>query len=85
MVVATSEHWLHKNRLNVFDDISDTHNYFARSSRFSSSETFGSTRGQGGVAIFWRKDFAGVSVISDIIHDRICGIRLHLSSDVRTF
>ena len=79
MVVATSEHWLHKNRLNVYDDISDTHNYFARSSWFSSSETFGSTRGQGGVAIFWRKDIAGVSVISD---DRICGIRLHLSSDV---
>ena len=81
-VVATSEHWLHKNRLNVLDDICDTHSYFARSSRFSSSETFGSTRGQGGVSIFWRSDIAGVSVISSITHDRICGIKLHLSSNV---
>ena len=44
--MATSEHWLHKNRLNVLDDISTAHNYMARSSKFSSSESYGSTRGR---------------------------------------
>ena len=78
--VATCEHWLHNNRLNVLDDVSLTHFYFARSSGYSSSETYGSCRGQGGVAIFWKKDLAGVSVISSIIHDRICGVKIHLST-----
>ena len=78
--VATCEHWLHKNRLHVLDDISLTHYYFARSSQYSSSESYGSSRGQGGVSLFWKRDLAGVSVISSIVHDRICGVKVHLST-----
>ena len=80
LIVATSEHWLHKNRLNVLYDISTTHNYLARSSKYSSSKTYWSTRGQGGVAIFWSKDINGVSVISNITPNRICSIQVQLSS-----
>ena len=83
MIVATSEHWLHKNRLNVLDDVSHTHNFHAKSSKFSLPETYGSSRGQGGVAIFWNRELTGVSVISSISHDRICGINVQLSDGVK--
>ena len=51
-----------------------------RSSRHSGSENFGVRRGQGGVAILWRKNLSGVSPITDIVHDRVCGIRIQTSS-----
>ena len=47
-VLAMSEHWLHSNRLGVLDEIVDTHAVFARSSRSSAAEFYGSRRGQGG-------------------------------------
>ena len=75
-ILAVSEHWLHSNRLGILDDITVTHNVFARASRASEAANYGSNRGQGGVALFWRKDLAGISVVSDVTHDRVCIIRL---------
>ena len=74
-VLAISEHWLHSNRLNILDEISDSHHVFARSSNASSAKFYGSRRGQGGVAIFWPKNAHGFSRVSDIIHDRACVVR----------
>ena len=74
-VLAISEHWLHANRLEVLNGICDTHHVVARSSNSSAAEFFGSRRGQGGVAIFWRKSIPGFSKVGEIIHDRVCVIR----------
>ena len=74
-VLAISEHWLHSNRLKTLSEITSTHSVHARSSRHSADEYYGSRRGQGGVAIFWRTDRRGFSAITDITHDRICAVR----------
>ena len=78
-IVALSEHWLHSNRLNVLTDISQDFNVIARSSKYANASEFGYKRGQGGVAIFWRKTISGVSPITSLLHDRICGIRVQSS------
>ena len=75
-IVLISEHWLHFNRLQQLDEIDVKFNQCGRASRSSSEESFGLRRGQGGVAIFWKKDMKGVSIIQTIKHDRICGIRV---------
>ena len=82
-VVLLSEHWLHANRLFLFDESFDGTEYFARSSRFSGADSYGTGRGQGGVAVIWRKDVGGVVPINDILHDRFCGIRLQTTSGVK--
>ena len=74
-VLAISEHWLHSNRLKTLSEISLTHSVHARASKHSADEHYGSRRGQGGVAIFWRSDRQGFSAITDITHDRICAVR----------
>ena len=74
-VIGICEHWLHNNKLNLLKDLSTSHAVHARSSRHSNDEAYGSKRGQGGGAIFWPKDISGFSPITDIIHDRICGVR----------
>ena len=74
-VVALCEHWLHNNRLSILDKIVDSHHVFARSSKVCTAESYGHGRGQGGVAVFWRKDIPGFSMVSDIIHDRACVLR----------
>ena len=38
--------------------------------------------GGGGVAIIWRSSIAGICEITNIIHDRICGIRLSTDKEV---
>ena len=78
-ILCINEHWLYDNR-HVLNDVSSIHYVHARSSLACSSERFGQGRGQRGVVIFWRKDLAGVSVVSDIVHDRICAIRLQTSN-----
>ena len=75
-ILCVSEHWLHYNRHYILNDISATHYVHVRSSRASCASNFGVGRGQGGVAIFWRKELSGISVVSEIIHDRVCAIRL---------
>ena len=75
-IVAIAEHWLHENKLSSLSEISDGISFCGRSSKFARAENFGSKRGQGGVALLWKNSINGVSEISDIIHDRICGIRL---------
>ena len=70
------EHWQHNNRLHTLSEISDEFNYHARASRHSSDENYGIKRGQGGVAIFWRKSLKGVSIIETLKHDRFCGVRM---------
>ena len=78
-VLAISEHWLHENRLGILDEISLSHNVYARASSASCAEKYGSHRGQGGVAIFWHKRIAGISAVTDLIHDRACAIRMQTS------
>ena len=75
-IVCLSEHWLHNNRLSQLDEVCNDFYNFGKSSRVSSEESFGLRRGQGGVAIFWRKTLRGVSAIKTLSHDRICGIRM---------
>ena len=75
-VVLVSEHWLHRNKLSKFEDVSAETLYCGRSSRLSTEESYGLCRGQGGVAILWKRTLGGVSEVKDIVHDRFCGIRL---------
>ena len=74
-IIAVSEHWLHENMLKQFE-VSEKLSYCARSSKFAQAEHYGTKRGQGGVALLWRNSVGGISQISDLIHDRMCGIRL---------
>ena len=75
-VIAVSEHWLHNNKLHMLDEISDDFYSMGWSSASSTEETYGLRRGQGGVALLWKKDLTGVSRIDTIRHDRVCGIRV---------
>ena len=75
-IVAVAEHWLHECKLSRLEEISDKIVFCGRSSKFASDENYGAKRGQGGVALLWKQDMVGVTVISNIIHDRICGIRV---------
>ena len=75
-IITISEHWLHANRINRLLDISDEFNVFARASRHAPAELFGITRGQGGIAILWRKTISGISPVTKMVHDRFCSIRL---------
>ena len=75
-VVAVSEHWLHENRISMFREVSDKISFCGRASKLAQAENYGTKRGQGGVAILWRKELHGVTEISDIVHDRICGIKI---------
>ena len=79
-IVGIAEHWLHANNLFKLNDLAHDFNCISRSSRHSGSETFGVRRGQGGVAILWRKNLSGISPITDIVHNRVCGIRIQTSS-----
>ena len=74
-VISLSEHWLQPNRLCILNEISDDFNVISRSSKYADSSNFGYKRGQGGVALFWRKTIKGISPITNSINDRICGIR----------
>ena len=79
-IIAISEHWLHANRLQDLNGISNEFNCISRASKHSGAEVYGIRRGQGGVALFWRKSLAGASPMSDITHDHICGLRIQLKT-----
>ena len=81
-IIALSEHWLHENKIGRLKEISEDFLYCARSSKSASSENYGSKRGQGGVAVLWNSKLGGVSQISDIIHDRMCGIRIQTRTNL---
>ena len=72
-IIFLSEHWLQKNRLYVLDEIDSNFQCFGRASKGAPAESYGLHRGQGGVAIFWRNDFKGVSTMDTVRHHRICG------------
>ena len=74
--MCVSEHWLYKNQLNRFDDISCAVTYVCHASKRAPAEMFGCGCGQGGVGILWDRSVGGITPIHDILHDRICGIRL---------
>ena len=74
-----NEHWLHSNKVNRLSDINVELNYCARSSKYANADEYGSVRGQGGVAILWKKTLPGITPLNNIIHDRICGVRLENS------
>ena len=78
--VAVSEHWLHVNRLHKLNEVSNDFHVIARASRAASADNYGVSRGQGGVALFWRKSIAGASPLKSLVHDRICGIKIQLDS-----
>ena len=78
--VAISEHWLHDNKLNRLAEISNKFLYCARASNFASADSYGTKRGQGGVALFWGKYMGRVAHMSNLVHDRFCGIRLETSN-----
>ena len=82
-IITISEHWLQENRLNVLLEISNDFNVVARSSKHAGAGSYGSIRGQGGVALLWRKSLAHITPISNLTHDRICGVRVPLQ-DGRT-
>ena len=75
-IVALSEHWLHSNRLNVLTELTQDFNVIGRASKQAEAGDYGYKQGQGGVALFWRKSLCGVSPITSLVHDRICGILL---------
>ena len=57
-------------------DISSDFYCISRASRHSNADNYGVRRSQGGVALFWMKTLSGVSPISELTHDRICGLRI---------
>ena len=75
-IICLSEHWLHSNKLNDFELISADIDFFARSSKMSSSENFGYDRGQGGVAVLWNRKLKGLTPLVQLSHDRICVVRV---------
>ena len=75
-IFMISEHWLHNNCLSTLGDVSNDFNYHGRASKAAPEDMYGLRRGQGGVAIFWRKNLKGISVLETLRHDRICGIRM---------
>ena len=79
-VIAISEHWLYQCSLSVLDSINKDFCTFGSASRDLSNEDFGKIRGQGGVAIMWRKNLPGVCPLNDLTNDRICGIRMQNAS-----
>ena len=81
-IVMLSEHWLHANRLHLFEENFNGIDYFARSSKFAGADTYGQSRGQGGVAVLWKGSLGGVVPLNDIDHDRFCGIRLQTDKGV---
>ena len=80
-ILVLSEHWLHENRLNRLSEISNDISYAAKASRYSSAENYGTKRGQGGIAILWKKNLSGVSEVKNVVHDRICGVRVQTSDN----
>ena len=74
-IIMLTEHWLHSNKLNKLNEISPKVNSWGRSSKSATADDYGCTRGQGGVAILWKKDIIGITPLNYIKHDRICGIR----------
>ena len=79
-ILCISENWLHNNRLNLFNEISAQFHSIARSSKSSKNESYRPRRGQGGVAILWRKSLTGITPINDL-HDRFCGIRIEANKN----
>ena len=75
-IVCISEHWLFENNLRKLNDIATGVNFVARSSEHSSAEAYVNHCGQGEVAILWSKTLTRVTPIDDIVHDRVCGVRV---------
>ena len=81
-IVLVSEHWLHANQINRMEEISTKASYFVRASNEAGADKYGISRGEGGVAIIWRKEMKGVTPLMEITHDRICGIRVQMEDKV---
>ena len=75
-IVCVTEHWLHQNRLNKLGDVSHDNNHFGRASRHAPGDSYGYYKGQGGVAIFWKCNLRSVTLLFQILHDKICAVRL---------
>ena len=75
-IICVTEHWLHQNRLSKLNEISEKMSVFGRSSKFSQGESFGFSKGQGGIALLWKDSFKSVFPLCQIDHDTICGIHI---------
>ena len=75
-IICLSEHWLHHNRLTFLEEVSRDIDYVAHSSNAAAADSYGSKRGQGGVAVIWRKGMNNITPMVHLKHDRICGIRI---------
>ena len=80
-VVCINEHWLHQNRLSKLGDIAEDIDYFGRASRHAPSDNYGCHKGQGGVAILWKKKFKSITPMRQLNHDRICAVRLQCDNN----
>ena len=79
-IVLITEHWLHSNRMDEFEGISENVSYFGRSSQYANDETYGVRRGQGGIAILWNNKAVSITPIHEYVHDRLCAVKLQNSS-----
>ena len=59
----------------MFDQVSNDVHYCGRASRFATAENYGCIRGQGGVAILWKKNLVCITEVKNVVHDRICVVR----------
>ena len=75
-LVCITEHWLHQNRLRKLGDIAIDIDFIGRASRHAPSDKYGCHKGQGGVAIFWKRKFNSITPLRQLIHDRVCAVRL---------
>ena len=71
-LLALSEHWLYNNELNFLDGLDDQFCYYASSSKLNDNIRRW-RRGQGGVALLWRKD---LKVKKLFMTDRISAIKV---------
>ena len=62
-VLAISEHWLYADELTILDNLHNDFLYYAKISEQNNMNTRWK-RGQGGVAIVWKKTSQGTTIIT---------------------
>ena len=78
-VIIICEHWLWPFELHKLDEFNHQYRGFGKSDPRLSETSDTSMRACGGVGILWRKSL-GVTPITDIQSDRICGVRIKRSN-----
>jgi len=85
-IIAISEHWLFPEALSTLDNILHSHRGFGRADERLERHTLGPwKRGQGGVALLWRKSLDYAVHKLEAGNDRVIGIRLRLVGGQKLF